>query len=63
MRHRYENLPAQHGYRRSPPLQDADDVEQHGPSFYWGRGFIVGALLSAATLVDMLGFGWTAFRL
>jgi hypothetical protein len=45
------------------PLQNVDDQEQHGPTFYWGRGFIVGALLSAATLADILGSGWTAFRL
>jgi hypothetical protein len=45
------------------PLQNVDDREQHGPTFYWGRGFIVGALLSAATVADMLGYGWIAFRL
>jgi hypothetical protein len=43
------------------PLQNADDQEQHVPTFYWGRGFIVGALLSAATVADMLGSGWNAF--
>jgi hypothetical protein len=41
-------------------LRDVDDVEQHGPTFYWGRGFIVGALLTAATIADKLGYGWNA---
>jgi hypothetical protein len=45
------------------PLRDVDDVEQHGPPFYWGRGFIVGFVLFAATVADVLGFGWNAFRL
>jgi hypothetical protein len=36
------------------PLQNADDVEQHGPTFYWGRGFILGALHSAATVASSL---------
>ena len=45
------------------PLQDADELEQHGPTFYWARGFLVGALLSAATVADMLGSGLNAFRL
>jgi hypothetical protein len=44
------------------PSRDVE-LEQQGPGFYWARGFIVGALLSAATVTDMLGFGWYAFRL
>jgi hypothetical protein len=43
------------------PLRDVDDVEPHGPTFYRGRGFIVGAMLTAATVADMLGHGWNAF--
>jgi hypothetical protein len=45
------------------PLQDLDELEQHGPTFYWARGFLVGSLLSAATVADMLGSGLNAFRL
>jgi hypothetical protein len=45
------------------PLRDPDDLEQHGPTFYWARGFLVGAILSAATAADMLGSGWNALRL
>jgi hypothetical protein len=45
------------------PLWDLDDVEPHGPIFYRGRGFIVGGMLTAATVADMLGLGWNAFPL
>ena len=45
------------------PLQDPNEPEQHGPTFYWARGFLVGALLSADTVADMLGSGLNAFRL
>ena len=45
------------------PLQDADELEQQGPAFYWARGFLLGALLSTATIAHMLGLGWNAFRL
>jgi hypothetical protein len=44
------------------PLQDPDEPEQHGPKLYWARGPI-GALLSAATVADMLASGLNAFRL
>jgi hypothetical protein len=44
-------------------LQDSDDPEQHGPTFYWARGFLIGVLLSAATVADLLGSGLNAFRL
>jgi hypothetical protein len=40
-----------------------DELEQYGPTFYRARGFLVGALLSAATVADMLGSGLNAFRL
>jgi hypothetical protein len=43
------------------PLQDTDELEQQGPTFYWARSFLVGALLTAATVADMLGHGWNAF--
>jgi hypothetical protein len=34
-----------------------------GPIFSWARGFLVGALLSAGIVADMLGYGWNAVRL
>jgi hypothetical protein len=34
-----------------------------GPLFSWARGFLVGSLLSAAVVADMLGYGWNAFAL
>jgi hypothetical protein len=34
-----------------------------GPLFSWARGFLVGFLLSAAIVADMLGYGWNAFAL
>jgi hypothetical protein len=32
-----------------------------GPIFSWARGFLVGSLLSAAIVADILGYGWNAF--
>jgi hypothetical protein len=34
-----------------------------GPLFSWARGFLVGSLVAAGILADMLGNGWNAFAL
>jgi len=43
------------------PLPGEDGFDWAGPILAWARGFLLGALLTAATLADTLGHGWNAF--
>jgi hypothetical protein len=42
------------------PLPGEDGYDWAGPILSWSRGFIVGALLSAGTVADLLGYDWNA---
>jgi hypothetical protein len=43
------------------PAPGEDGYDAAGPIVAWARGFLLGALLTAATLADALGHGWNAF--
>jgi hypothetical protein len=45
------------------PLPDEDGYDGAGPILSWARGLLLGAMLTAATAADMLGYGWNAFPL
>jgi hypothetical protein len=43
------------------PLPGEDGYDSAGPVLAWARGLLLGAMLTAATVADMLGHGWNAF--
>jgi hypothetical protein len=43
------------------PLPGEDGYDGASPILSWARGFLLGAILAAATTADMLGYGWNAF--
>jgi hypothetical protein len=43
------------------PLAGEDGYDWAGPILSWARGFLLGAMLTAATMADVLGYGWNAF--
>jgi hypothetical protein len=43
------------------PLPGEDGYDEAGPVLSWTRGFLLGGILTSATIADMLGYGWNAF--
>jgi hypothetical protein len=42
-------------------LPGEDGYDSACPLLSWTRGFVFGAMLTGATVADMLGHGWNAF--
>jgi hypothetical protein len=43
------------------PLPGEDGYDSARPILSWARGLLLGAMLSGATMADMLGSRWNAF--